>query len=60
MLLVGKARFIGKKFNTQFSINYELKRDVVNPVDENTVFIHYIGPTKPRINGATTLSRKAF
>lgn len=47
MLLVGKARFVGKKFNTQFSINYELKHDVVNPVDVNTVFIHYIGPTKP-------------
>lgn len=47
MLLVGKAHYVDKKFNTQFSINYELKQDVVNPVNENTVFIHYIGPTKP-------------
>lgn len=47
MLLVGKARFVDKKFNTQFSINYELKDGVVNPVDGSTVFIHYIGPTKP-------------
>lgn len=47
MLLVGKARYVDKKFNTQFSINYELKEQVVNPVDDSTVFIHYIGPTKP-------------
>lgn len=47
MLLVGRVRFIDKKFNTQFSINYELKDTVVNPVNEETVFIHYIGPTKP-------------
>jgi len=47
MLLVGKTRFVDKKFNTQFSINYELKRDVIDPVNENTVLIHYIGPTKP-------------
>lgn len=47
MLLVDKAKFIDKKFNTQYSINYELKTGVLNPVNENTVFIHYIGPTKP-------------
>ncbi|WLI78143.1 lipopolysaccharide 3-alpha-galactosyltransferase [Kosakonia sp. H02] len=47
MLLVGKAKFIDKKFNTQYSINYELKMSAINPVTENTVFIHYIGPTKP-------------
>lgn len=47
MLLVGKTRFVDIKFNTQFSINYELKPDVKNPVNESTVFIHYIGPTKP-------------
>lgn len=48
MLLVGKAQFIDKKFNTQYSINYELKKEtVINPVNESTVFIHYIGPTKP-------------
>jgi UDP-D-galactose:(glucosyl)LPS alpha-1,3-D-galactosyltransferase len=43
ILLVGKSRFIDKKYNTQFSINYELKKDTVNPVNNNTVFIHYIG-----------------
>lgn len=48
MLLVGKVKFIDRKFNTQYSINYELKNIVgLNPVNEDTVFIHYIGPTKP-------------
>lgn len=47
VLLVGKTCFLDKKFNTQYSINYELKRNKFNPVNENTVFIHYIGPTKP-------------
>ncbi|ECG8591181.1 lipopolysaccharide 3-alpha-galactosyltransferase [Salmonella enterica subsp. salamae] len=47
ILLVNKTRFVDKKFNTQFSINYELKHTVINPVNADTVFIHYIGPTKP-------------
>ncbi|EEE1545313.1 lipopolysaccharide 3-alpha-galactosyltransferase, partial [Salmonella enterica] len=41
ILLVNKARFVDKKFNTQFSLNYELKDSVINPVDADTVFIHY-------------------
>ncbi|MBF3355395.1 lipopolysaccharide 1,3-galactosyltransferase, partial [Leptospira borgpetersenii serovar Hardjo-bovis] len=47
IFLVNKARFVDKKFNTQFSLNYELKDSVINPVDAETVFVHYIGPTKP-------------
>jgi len=47
MLLVGQTRYIDKKFNTQYSLNYELKDTAINPVNENTIFIHYIGPTKP-------------
>ena len=47
MLLVDKTIFIDKKFNTQYSINYELKENIINPINNNTVFIHYIGPTKP-------------
>lgn len=47
MLLVGKVKFIDKKFNTQYSLNYELKDVSTNPVQDSTVFIHYIGPTKP-------------
>ncbi|WP_213716145.1 lipopolysaccharide 3-alpha-galactosyltransferase [Cedecea lapagei] len=47
VLLVGKVKFIEGKYNTRFSINYELKDNVVNPVNDETVFIHYVGPTKP-------------
>ncbi len=47
VLLVGKVKFISGKYNTRFSINYELKRNVINPVNDETVFIHYVGPTKP-------------
>jgi Lipopolysaccharide biosynthesis proteins, LPS:glycosyltransferases len=47
MLLVGAVRFIDFKYNTQYSLNYELKPSVVRPVNAETVFIHYIGPTKP-------------
>lgn len=47
ILLVGKVNFIDGKYNTRFSINYELKDKVVNPVNNDTVFIHYVGPTKP-------------
>lgn len=47
MILVGEVIFIDGKYNTQFSINYELKPDFNNPIDDDTVLIHYIGPTKP-------------
>lgn len=47
ILLAGKVNFISDKFNTRFSINYELKENVANPVNQDTVFIHYVGPTKP-------------
>ncbi|MDI5754433.1 hypothetical protein MJL79_29340, partial [Salmonella enterica subsp. enterica serovar Montevideo] len=42
ILLVNKARFVAKKFNTQFSLNYELKDSVINPVDAETVFVCWI------------------
>lgn len=47
ILLAGNIKFIDKKFNTQYSINYELKNISTNPVKDSTVFVHYIGPTKP-------------
>lgn len=53
VLLVGKVNFINGKYNTRFSINYELKDNVVNPVNDETVFIHYVGPTKPWHNWAS-------
>lgn len=47
ILLTDKIKFVDKKFNTQYSINYELKDITTNPVQDITVFVHYIGPTKP-------------
>ena len=47
VLLNGKVKFISGKYNTRYSINYELKDKVDNPVNDDTVFIHYVGPTKP-------------
>ncbi|WP_278807777.1 lipopolysaccharide 3-alpha-galactosyltransferase [Obesumbacterium proteus] len=47
IILAGRVLFLDKKYNTQFSLNYELKKNCKSPVDENTVLIHYIGPTKP-------------
>ncbi|KAA8997303.1 lipopolysaccharide 3-alpha-galactosyltransferase [Affinibrenneria salicis] len=51
ILLPGHILFLDKKYNTQFSINYELKckfgQTYPHPINDNTVFIHYIGPTKP-------------
>ncbi|WP_342358145.1 glycosyltransferase [Arsenophonus nasoniae] len=45
--LVNQVLFLDKKFNTQFSINYELKNKTLFPIINNVKFIHYIGPTKP-------------
>lgn len=47
IILIGKVKFIDSVYNTQFSINYELKSSFVNPINENTALIHYVGPTKP-------------
>lgn len=48
LLIVNKVLFLGKQYNTQFSVNYELKKGgVVSPISKDTVLIHYIGPTKP-------------
>lgn len=47
ILLANKLHFSNIKFNTQFSLNYQLKDNFVNPIKDETVLIHYIGPTKP-------------
>ncbi|HIB1645499.1 TPA: lipopolysaccharide 3-alpha-galactosyltransferase [Salmonella enterica subsp. enterica serovar Muenchen] len=52
ILLANKVVFTDVKFNTQFSLNYQLKDKFVNPVKNDTVLIHYIGPTKPWHNWA--------
>ncbi len=47
MLLADKLIYADIKYNTQFSLNYQLKESFINPVTNDTIFIHYIGPTKP-------------
>ncbi|MEQ5222949.1 glycosyltransferase [Providencia alcalifaciens] len=47
ILLTDSVLFISSIFNTQFSLNYELKKSFDFPVKRTTVFIHYVGPTKP-------------
>lgn len=51
MLLADKLIFADIKYNTQFSLNYQLKESFINPVTNDTIFIHYIGPTKPGMIG---------
>lgn len=51
LILLGKVKFIDAKYNTQFSLNYELKKSFVCPINDETVLIHYVGPTKPGITG---------
>ena len=45
--MADKLVYADIKYNTQFSLNYQLKESFKNPVTNDTVFIHYIGPTKP-------------
>lgn len=51
MIAINKIRFLDKRYNCQYSINYELKASkgtyYQNPINDKTIFIHYIGPTKP-------------
>ncbi|MBE5201831.1 lipopolysaccharide 1,3-galactosyltransferase [Pectobacterium sp. FL60-S17] len=56
ILLKKQVLYLDKKYNTQFSINYELKAPkghvYPTPITDTTIFIHYIGPTKPWHNWA--------
>ncbi|MTD38206.1 lipopolysaccharide 1,3-galactosyltransferase [Erwinia sp. CPCC 100877] len=47
ILACGKVLFINRCFNTQYSLNYELKDHPDCPIDESTKLVHYVGPTKP-------------
>ena len=51
LILLGKVKFIDAKYNTQFSLNYELKKSFVCPINDEIVLIHYVGPTNPGITG---------
>ncbi|WP_052282738.1 lipopolysaccharide 3-alpha-galactosyltransferase [Kluyvera genomosp. 1] len=60
IILSGKVTFIDGKYNTQFSLNYELKETFINPIHAGTVLIHYVGPTKPWHNWACYPSAEPF
>ncbi|MDR5618257.1 lipopolysaccharide 3-alpha-galactosyltransferase [Arsenophonus sp.] len=47
ILLANKIIYLAKKYNTQYSINYGLKSVKHAAFAIDTIFIHYIGPTKP-------------
>ncbi|GAB1437934.1 lipopolysaccharide 3-alpha-galactosyltransferase [Providencia sp.] len=61
MLLTGKVIYLDGKYNTQYSINYELQKGKKeNPISSETVLIHYIGPTKPWHEWANYATSQAF
>ena len=49
LILLDKIKYLDRKYNQQININYELKNKKNNKlyVSEETILIHYIGPTKP-------------
>ncbi|BDH44005.1 LPS 1,3-galactosyltransferase [Salmonella enterica subsp. enterica serovar Choleraesuis] len=47
LICAGEVYFLEQKYNEQYSINYELQGRHKNPINSASVFIHYIGPTKP-------------
>lgn len=55
-----KVIHLNGTYNTQFSLNYELKEKFYYPVKDDTIFIHYIGPTKPWHEWATYETAKPF
>lgn len=60
ILLMEKIIYLKNIFNTQFSLNYELKDKFDYPVNKDTVFIHYVGPTKPWHEWASYPSAEPF
>ncbi|XPE67440.1 glycosyltransferase [Shigella flexneri] len=48
------------KYNTQFSLNYELKKSFVCPINDETVLIHYVGPTNLGITGPVIQVRDLY
>lgn len=60
ILLADKVVYLDVVYNTQFSLNYELKDQFHYPVNQNTIFIHYVGPTKPWHEWATYETAKPF
>lgn len=57
LILLDKIKYLDKKYNQQININYELKhKNTINNntlyISDETILIHYIGPTKPWHNWA--------
>lgn len=47
LVCAGRVLFVEPIYNVQYSINYELKSSHKNPIQDSTILVHYIGPTKP-------------
>lgn len=47
LILRGKVLFLDRRYNVQYSLNYELGNKHSRPVDGSYSLLHYIGPTKP-------------
>lgn len=60
IILHDKVKFIDAVYNTQFSLNYELKKKFINPINNKTVLIHYVGPSKPWHNWSNYKSAVPF
>lgn len=56
LILLEKVKYLDRKYNQQVSINYELKYKLNSQhkllISDETIMIHYIGPTKPWHNWA--------
>ena len=57
LILLDKVKYLDRKYNQQININYELKHKKNNykngsDISNETILIHYIGPTKPWHNWA--------
>lgn len=56
LILLDEVKYLERKYNQQVSINYELKyksnKNCYFPITDETILIHYIGPTKPWHNWA--------
>ena len=47
LITCGRVLFIDRKYNVQYSLNYELQNRHPRPNEREAVLLHYIGPTKP-------------
>lgn len=47
LITCGSVRFLDRKYNVQYSLNYELQNRHPRPDERDAVLLHYIGPTKP-------------